>query len=106
MRICTETRALIDAERSTPLSLIALPALENAKIDEGVSSERFELTSRGDRVPLMIWRPQDQPKAPLVVFQYGLGGCVDQFHIEAVHQLVGCGLSVATIDWTCECINH
>ena len=100
MRICTETQALIDAERSNPLSLISLPALEGAKIDEGVSSERFGLTSRGDRVPLMIWQPRGQPKAPLVVFQYGLGGCVDHAHLETVRQLVGCGLSVATVDWT------
>ncbi|MDG2050869.1 MAG: hypothetical protein P8M78_11970 [Myxococcota bacterium] len=50
-------------------------------------------------MPWTLWQSQDVQNGGLVIFQYDLGGCIDSEHRATVKQLLGRGLSVATVDW-------
>ena len=94
-----ETRRLIDAESRVPLSPAVTPAAGSSDPDEGRLETRVELTSRGDRFPWTLWHDERNSTGRLVIFQTGLGQCIDSTHRTTVRQLVDRGLSVATLDW-------
>lgn len=94
--IAERAASLIERERAVPLSLSIRDRSGDASPSDGTL---FELTSRGDRVPVVIWRPDGTDASPLVVLQYGAGGSIDAGHRAAVHPLLAAGLAVATVDW-------
>ena len=67
----------------------------------GARQQRFELTSRGDRVPgrLLLPAPAGAPH-PLVLLQHGLGGSKDApYVLAAAGPWVRAGAAVAAIDF-------
>ena len=99
MRMIEETRGLILAESRVPLSAAVAPAAASLEPDPDLMETRVELTSRGDRFPWTLWPAQENSTGRLVIFQAGLGQCIDSAHRGTVRQLLKRGLSVATLDW-------
>ena len=96
--IALRAASLVDAEHRFPRSLQALDRTPDP-LPHARESRRFELTSRGDRVPLVLWLPAAQDPAPLVWLQYGAGASIDTDHLTAVDELTRVGLAVVTLDW-------
>lgn len=65
----------------------------------GARRERFELTSRGDRVPGTLLIPErTSGRAPLVLFPCGPRSLLDPDPLEAARDWIGLGAAVACID--------
>jgi len=67
----------------------------------GIEAERFELASRGDRVPGRLLLPAGAPgPLPLVLLQHGAGGAKDAVYLDAAAgPWVRRGAAVASIDF-------
>jgi dienelactone hydrolase len=62
-------------------------------------AQRFEYTSRGDRVPGSLWLPRQRAECPLVLLQPGGAAAAEQATIAAACAgWVQAGVGVATID--------
>lgn len=62
--------------------------------------ERFEITSRGDRVPGRLLRRRGSGRTPLVLLQHGAGGSKSAPYLDAVAApWVRRGVAVASIDF-------
>lgn len=99
MHIVEETRGLIHAERRVPLSPSVAVVTASVDAGEALLETRVELTSRGDRFPWTLWHAEGNSTGRLVIFQTGLGRCIDSAHRATVRRLLDRGLSVATLDW-------
>jgi len=66
---------------------------------EGRRCRRFELSSRGDRVPGRLLLPDGPPPYPLVLLQHGAGGSADAEYMQACAPWVRGGAAVASIDF-------
>ncbi len=87
-------------ERVQPLSAQSWPIDPPAGF-EGLACTRFELSSRGDRVPGHLLEPDRDPAArrPLVLLQHGAGGDRHSLYLQVARRWVEAGTAVATIDF-------
>lgn len=92
--------ALFDHDAAEPL---AFQRRETAPPEAfaGARCVRFELTSRGDRVPGRLLLPASETAAPhpLVLLQHGAGGSMESPYLDAAGPWVRGGAAVATIDF-------
>ncbi|MGH0038111.1 MAG: alpha/beta hydrolase family protein [Myxococcota bacterium] len=87
-----------DPHHAEPLGLVWL----ERPLPEGFDSGhcwRFELSSRGDRVPGRLLLPSAPPPHPLVLLQHGAGGSIDSPYMQACAPWVRGGAAVASIDF-------
>jgi dienelactone hydrolase len=63
-------------------------------------AQRFEFSSRGDRVHGRLWLPPDRAECPLVLLQHGAGGSTESPYLEAAGgRWARQGAAVASIDF-------
>lgn len=105
MAATVASEALVEAlrERSAPCQALSAQSWEVAPPDgfEGLACTRFELSSRGDRVPghlLEADRSRDA-RRPLVLLQHGAGGDRLSAYLQVARRWVEDGAAVATIDF-------
>jgi fermentation-respiration switch protein FrsA (DUF1100 family) len=67
----------------------------------GLRAQRFEYSSRGDRVPGLLLLPRDvRPPFPLVLLQHGAGGSKESAYLDAARlPWVRGGAAVASVDF-------
>jgi dienelactone hydrolase len=82
------------------LSALTWPASPPAGF-EGLACTRFEISSRGDRVPgHVIEADRDESaKRPLLLLQHGAGGDRNSPYLQVARRWVEAGAAVATIDF-------
>jgi dienelactone hydrolase len=86
------------AEAAEPIGLVLLERPRPAGFDSG-ACWRFELSSRGDRVPGRLLLPSAPPPHPLIVLQHGAGGSIDSPYMRACAPWVAGGAAIASIDF-------
>jgi len=89
----------LSADTGEPLSLFTR-CIETPTAFGDAHCDYFEYSSRGDRVPGRLLRPQasSQP-VPLILFQHGLHGSKDAAYLEAAAPWIRHGVAVASIDF-------
>jgi dienelactone hydrolase len=68
---------------------------------EGLACTRFEISSRGDRVPGHLIEPDrdERAKRPLLLLQHGAGGDRHSPYLQVARRWIEAGAAVATIDF-------
>lgn len=92
--------AIFETDRRAPLDWHLAPEPSPPSHLTDLVVERFELASRGDRVPGRLLRRRTPGRAPLVLLQHGAGGAKDAPYLDAVAApWVRKGAAVASIDF-------